>query len=173
MRAHLTLLRGALVLLLVATGCLFAVGSTIERNHRHHESVAATSTEAGGETGSDSSAPKPAEHAASAEAGAHILGIDTESVGLSVVAVVLSLLLAAAVWIRPVTAVLACVTVFGLVFAAGDGRELAHQLGDANDGLAAVAALLLVLHLVVAGLAAAALPRPRGSSWPRTRAATR
>jgi hypothetical protein len=54
--------------------------------------------------------------------------------------------------------------VFGLVFAAGDGRELAHQLDDSNSGLAAVAALLLVLHLAVAALAAAAIPRRGGST---------
>ena len=45
MRTHFTLLRGALALLLVVSGCLFAVGSTIERNHRHHESAPAKSTE--------------------------------------------------------------------------------------------------------------------------------
>jgi hypothetical protein len=56
------------------------------------------------------------------------------------------------------------VAVFGLVFAAGDGRELAHQLDDSNSGLAAVAALLLVLHLAVAALAAAAIPRRGGST---------
>jgi hypothetical protein len=166
------MLRGALVLLLVATGCLFAVGSTIERHHRHHESTAAKSSEAkggqttsesGGETGSESSKPTPAEHGASPEAGARILGINTESLALSIIAVVASLLLAAAVWLRPVRLVLVAVVVFGLVFAAGDGRELVHQLDDSNSGLAAVAALLLVLHLAVAALAAAALPR-RGDS---------
>jgi hypothetical protein len=50
---------------------------------------------------------------------------------------------------------------FGLVFAAGDGRELVHQLDESNTGLAAVAAILLVLHLGIAGLAAFLLrPRP-------------
>jgi hypothetical protein len=49
---------------------------------------------------------------------------------------------------------------FGLVFAAGDARELVHQLDDSNSGLAAVAALLIVLHLGVA-LVAGLLLRPR------------
>lgn len=173
MRTHLPLLRGALVLLLVATGCLFAVGSTIERHHRHHESAAAKSSEAnggtttgesGGETGSESSKPVTAEHTASPEAGARILGVNTESLALSIIAVVASLLLAAAVWLRPVRLVLVVVAVFGLLFAAGDGRELAHQLNDSNSGLAAVAALLLVLHLAIAALAAAAIPRRGGST---------
>ena len=85
---------------------------------------------------------------------------------LGIVAVVASCLLAAAVWLRPATVVLAAVAGFGLVFAAGDGRELAHQLGDSNNGLAAVAALLLVLHLAVAALAAAAMPWRRSSPSP-------
>ena len=161
MRTHSTLLRGALALLLVATGCLFAVGSTIERNHRHHERAAATGStaESGGDTGTEGTKPKPAEHGSPAEAGVRILGVDTESLGLGIAAVVASILLAAAVWLRPSKGVLAVVAVFGLVFAAGDGRELVHQLDDANGGLAAVAALLLALHLAVTALAAVSLPR--------------
>lgn len=164
MRTHLTLLRGALALLLVVTGCLFAVGSTIERHQRHHESTAVKAAESGGETtgettgetGDKGSKPKPAEHAASAEAGSRILGVNTESKALSIIAAFGSLALAAAVWLRPARPVLLAVIVFGLVFALGDGRELAHQLKESNGGLAAVAGLLLVLHVVVAMLAAAA-----------------
>ena len=136
MRTHITLLRGALALLLVVTGCLFAVGSTIERHHRHHESTATKSSETGGatsgetsgknggETGGEASKPKPAEHV-SAEAVSRIFGVDTESKALSIIAVIASLALAAAVWLRPARVVLVAVAVFGLVFAAGDGRELA------------------------------------------------
>ena len=167
MRTHFTLLRGALALLLVVSGCLFAVGSTIERNHRHHESAPAkstetttTSSETGGETGSEGSAAKPAEQT-HAEAATRILGVNTESTALSVVAVIASLLLAAAVSLRPARVVLAAVGAFGLVFAAGDGRELVHQIDDSNSGLAAVAALLLLLHLLVAALAAAGLRQRR------------
>ena len=160
MRTHLTLLRGALALLLVITGCLFAVGSTIERHHRHHESTAAKTAATGGETtgeiGGESSKPKPAEHATSAETGSRILGVNTESKALSIIAVIASLALAAAVWLRPARLVLLAVVAFGLVFALGDGRELAHQLKESNGRLAAVAGLLLVLHLVVSALAAAA-----------------
>ena len=168
MRTHFTLLRGALALLLVVSGCLFAVGSTIERNHRHHESAPAkstettttTSSETGGETGSEGSAAKPAEQT-HAEAATRILGVNTESTALSIVAVIASLLLAAAVSLRPARVVLAAVGAFGLMFAAGDGRELVHQIDDSNSGLAAVAALLLLLHLLVAALAAAGLRQRR------------
>jgi energy-coupling factor transporter transmembrane protein EcfT len=92
-----------------------------------------------------------------------ILGVNTESLALSIVAVVLSVLLAAAVlarvWARRV---LLAVATFGLVFAAGDGRELVHQLDDSNAGLAVVAGLLIGLHLMVALLAASLLTRRTG-----------
>ena len=171
MRAHLTSLRGALVLLLVGTAILFAVGSTIERNHRtrHHEATT-TTTEAGGSTsktegGGEASKPKSAE-TAHAEAAVRILGVDTESVVLSVIAVVGSLSLAAAVWFRPTRLVAVAVIGFGLVFAAGDGREFVHQLADANNGLAAVAALLLALHFLLATLAGALLRLPTSATGP-------
>src|SRR5262249_13350622 len=57
-RTQLTRLRAALVVLLVGSGLLFAIGSTIERHQHHSENPAATksagesSGESGGETGS-------------------------------------------------------------------------------------------------------------------------
>ena len=161
MRTHFTLLRGALVLLLVGSAILFLVGSTIERNHRHHETTGAKPTEvAGGKSGSETGAEgskSTATHAEAGhgEAGVKILGVNTESLALSIVAVISSVLLAAAVlarvWPRMV---LLAVAAFGLVFAAGDTREVVHQLDDSNTGLAVVAGLLIGLHLIVALLAA-------------------
>lgn len=165
MRAHLSPLRGLLVLLLVGSGILFLVGSTVERNHRHLESTkpVAASGESGSETGSESteSTEKKAE-SGSGEAGATILGVNTESLALSILAVCLSFVLAAAVWLDVWRRwVLIGVIAFGLVFAAGDARELAHQLNESNGGLAFVAAILIVLHLAVAAVAALLLrPRP-------------
>jgi hypothetical protein len=161
MRAHLTLLRGALVLLLAGSAVLFFVGSTIERNHRHHEAPAAetapaSSTESGSETGAESSGKSSEAHSepVHAEAGVRILGVNTESLTLSIVAVVLSLLLAAGVWLGAwAKLVLVAVAGFGLVFAAGDGREVVHQVGESNGGLAAVAAVLIALHVGTALLA--------------------
>jgi hypothetical protein len=177
LRTHLTRLRGALVVLLVGSACLFAVGSTIERNHGHHESSTAKSTEVsgkegGGETGAESAgeSSKPSADHHTGEAGSRILGVDTESVGLSVAAFAASLLLAGAIWLLPSTLVLFTIVGFGLVFAAGDGRELVHQLDESNNGLAAVAALLVAVHLAICALAATLLPRrsrPSGSPLPK------
>jgi hypothetical protein len=161
------------VLLLVGSACLFFVGSTIERHHRHHATATAkpatvSGSNSGSETGSESGSTtsgegtKPAEQhtePAQGEAGAKILGINTESLALSIVAVVASMLLAVGVWIGVWPRwVLLAVIGFGLVFAAGDIREVIHQANESNDGLAATAATLIVLHLLVSALAAAQRP---------------
>jgi hypothetical protein len=164
MRTHLTHLRAALALLLVGSGVLFAVGSTIERHQHNNEPAAATKPagESGGESGGETSSGERTEHVekSQGEAGVTILGVNTESLALTVIAVVASLLLALAVWLgRWPRLVLLCVAGFGLVFAAGDGRELVHQLDESNAALAAIAAVLIVLHLAVAVLAAALFPR--------------
>jgi hypothetical protein len=167
MRTHMSRVRAALVVLLVGSGILFLVGSTIERNHRHHESGAAKSAEtSGGETGSGTESggegttpAKTHAESSSGEAGAKLLGVNTESVALSVIAVVASFLLAGAIWLWPSNLVFLAVAVFALVFAAGDARELVHQLDDSNGGLAAVAGLLLFVHLAITALAASRLPR--------------
>src|SRR5438093_10338105 len=165
MRTPLTRLRAALVLLLVSSGLLFAIGSTIQRHQHHsepHPNVAASTESSSGETGNESGSGESATHVeqGTGEAGAKILGVNTESVALMIVAVVASLLLAFAVWLgrwpRPV---LLCAAGFGLVFAAGDGRELVHQLDESHAGLAAIAAILIGLHLAVTALAAALYPR--------------
>lgn len=169
MRTHLSRLRGALVLLLVGSACLFFVGSTIERHHRHHETAAGNpATVSGGETGSESGSTTSAEgttpakqhtETVSGEAGAKLLGINTESLALSIVAVVASVLLAIGVWmgVWPRQVLLAVIG-FGLVFAAGDVREVIHQVNESNGGLVATAAVLIVLHLLVSALAAAQKP---------------
>ena len=177
MRTQLTGLRLTLVLLLIGSAVLFLVGSTSERNHRHHETTATsrseTKTEPHQETDgenthkSESTRPRAghAESGGSGEAGAKILGVDTESLTLSIIALVLSLLMAAAVWLRlSPRLVLLAVLAFALVFAAGDARELVHQLDESNNGLAAVAGIVLALHLATAAIAGILLRR---QDWQR------
>jgi hypothetical protein len=166
---HLTPMRALLVVLLVGSAILFLIGSTIERNQRHHETTPVAHAEGSGEEGGDeteSEGVKSREthvEKAHGEAGAKLLGVNTESLALGIVAVVVSFLLAIAVWLRlwPRRVLLAVVG-FGLVFAAGDAREVFHQLDESNNGLAAVASILIALHLAIAVIAALLL-RPRTS----------
>jgi hypothetical protein len=166
-RTDLTRLRAALVLLLVGSGLLFAVGSTIER-HQHHAEHPATASSGSGESGQsgesrgESNSGEKTTHVEKThgESGVKILGVDTESLALTFVAAVASVLLGLAVWLRRWQRLtLLCVAGFGLVFAAGDGRELVHQLDESHAGLASIAAVLIGLHLAVTALAAALYPR--------------
>ena len=171
MRTHLTRLRAALALLLVGSGLLFAIGSTIER-HQHHAEHPAAAANASGENGqsgesggernsSETTTPVEKSHG---ETGVTLLGVNTESLALTIVAVAASLLLGLAVWLRRWQRLtLLCVAGFGLIFAAGDARELVHQLDESNAGLATIAAILLGLHLAVTALAAALYPH-RGTA---------
>jgi hypothetical protein len=93
-----------------------------------------------------------------------LLGINTESLALEIAAIVASLVLAAAAWLLRQRLVLLAIIAFALVFAAGDGRELVHQINDSHAGIAVIAAVLIVLHLAVAGTAAMLLgPRTGGA----------
>ena len=91
---------------------------------------------------------------------ASVLGVSPESLGVVSVAVVISLVLGLALWLRRSRALLAGALVLGLLFAAFDILEAFHQADEAHSGLLAMAALVATLHLLVAAVAAWEL-RPR------------
>jgi hypothetical protein len=163
-RVASTRLRGVLAGLLVVSAMLFAVGTTLERHQDSdhagetaatgtHSQAAESGSESGGSTESGSSRTGERSRGHS-ESETRLFGVDAESVGLEVVAIALSLGLAVAVWLSRQRVVLVAVVVLGLVFAAGDARELAHQVSEARPGLAVIAAALIGLHLPLAAVAA-------------------
>lgn len=93
------------------------------------------------------------------EASETLLGISPESSGAVAAAVVVSVALAAALWLWGAPIVLIVSAGFALLFAAFDLREVAHQLSEAAGGLASIAVLATVLHVGVAVLAGLALAR--------------
>ena len=109
--------------------------------------------------GEEARADEAAPHNEADEASETILGINPESTGAVAAAVMVSLVLAAALWFWRTPAVLIVAAVFALLFAALDLREVAHQLSEARNGLAAIALLAAVLHVGVAVLAGLALTR--------------
>jgi hypothetical protein len=144
-RTHPTRLRAVLVMLLVGSGLLFAIGSTIER-HQHHNEQSGTTASSRDESGSGEK---------SGESG----GESSSGESLTILAVVASLLLSFAVWLgRWPRLTLLLVAGFGLLFAAGDARELAHQLDESNADVVAIAAILTGLHLAVSVFAAMLYP---------------
>lgn len=170
-----------IALLLVSSAALFAIGTAIEHSQRamHHEGAPSSAAKSGGETSSEKKSngeaggAGEATHKASSESatatethGEKIAGVDPESWPLVGLAIVVSLLVAAGVYWRRGRWLVAAVA-FGLLFAAGDTRELIHQVQESRTTVAAIAGVLIALH-VLAALAAAAARR----GGTTTRAAT-
>lgn len=155
------------VLLVVSAG-LFAVGSGIEHGQTNENQPEATvhHSESSSETSQESS------HGTEAPTHVHrssekIAGIDPESWPVVALATAASLLLGGAVYRRRSTRWLLAAAVFGLLFAAGDVRELVHQLDESRTALAVIAGVLIALHVLVAAVAAAGLSRPGAAASSR------
>lgn len=95
-----------------------------------------------------------------------LLGINPEATPLIVIAVVLSLALAAAVIAVGSPLLLPLVALIMLTFAALDIRELTHQLHESRPGLTALAATVALLHLVAAATALIAWRAPTRPASP-------
>jgi hypothetical protein len=101
------------------------------------------------------------------ESSEKLLGVNPEATGLLVVAVVVSLLLAGAVWrLGASSLVLGAVALSMAAFGALDVREVAHQANESHTGLMVLAALVAVLHLAAAALAARAAVAVRENGPP-------
>ena len=129
--------------------------STGAGGHDHGESGTPTPSATASKSGHGGSADHgessgKTSHEAQAET---LLGINPEATPLIVIAVVLSLALAAAVIAVSSPPLLPIVALVMLAFAALDIRELTHQLHESRPGLAVLAATVALLHLVAAGTA--------------------
>ena len=95
-------------------------------------------------------------HSEATETSETIFGINPESTAAVTAAMVISLLLAAALYYWGTSATLIVTGVFALLFAVLDLREVAHQQSEGRSSLVILALLAAVLHAgaaVVAGLA--------------------
>jgi hypothetical protein len=146
-----------------------------EKGHGEGEEVNGEHAEREGETAAEIAKPvgEAAEgHTASPaeshnEGGETILGLDPESTGTVAAAVLISLLLAVALWLWGTPPILVIAAVVALVFAAFDGREVLHQVAESRAGLAAIALLAAALHVAAAAVAGVMLARgasPVGSA---------
>ncbi len=154
--------RRVAALLLVVTAALFAVGVANEGDE--HAESARTENEAT-ELG-DAHAEAGEEEAGQEDSAEQeedgereVLGVDPESPRAIVTAVVLSLGLAAVLWLTDRREVAWAAAAFGAVFALLDAREVGHQLDESRTGLAALAAAITIGHLGVAVAALAASRR--------------
>jgi hypothetical protein len=144
--------------LLIASAAAFATGTTIER-HTASESQAAQQdqrhpSETGGPGGvegaasGESSTVHAAEHSPET-----VLGLNPEATGLVVLAVAVSLVLAALILTVRSPVLAAGVALVMLAFTALDIREVTHQLNQSHSGLAALAATIALLHLAAGAFA--------------------
>ena len=142
--------RTLLVGLIVASTAAFVVGVSLERNAEDTHPAAAT-----GEAGGDESAAQIAAERSGEEGDETVVGIDLESAPFVVLAVLGSLVLAAAFWFRPqVVLVLVGTAAVMAAFTLFDVAEVTHQLDENREGLALLAGGVAVLHLGAAGVAA-------------------
>ena len=140
-----------LVALLIASTALFTVAVLAERAQAN-ESTAVTEAHTG-----------EASEDAHAETKEKLLGIDTESTPLVVVAAIAGLGLAALAASRfgRAPAVLLTIAIVMAAWAALDVREAVHQLDESNTGIALLAIAVAILHLAAAALAARMSTRAR------------
>lgn len=108
------------------------------------------------ESGEHTDATEAAEHnegGGAAETGEKILGVNFESTPLVVLAVVLSVALAAATWRSDRKWILLVTALFAAAFAALDVAELSHQIKQSAATIAFIAGIIAVLHAAAAFLA--------------------
>ena len=175
-------------LLLVLATIVFVIGVMAERSiagedseSRPSEAVTVSSSEEAGEAAEGGTEIHEDEAAEGKEEGAQadeatephleanetsetLFGINPESTSAVAAAVVISLILAAALWFWGAPAVLVVTAVVALLFAVFDLREVAHQLSEARSSLVVVALLAALLHAGAAVVAGLALTRSTAST---------
>jgi hypothetical protein len=166
----LTMARLITAALLVASAAAFATGTTIERHTASSESQTAQQDQrhhseadgpGGNSAGEESTTSGEAPATSAAEHGSEtLLGVNPEATGLVVIAVAVSLVLAALILTVGSPLLAAAMALVMLAFTALDIREVTHQLNESRSGLAALAATVALLHLA-AGVSA--LLTTRGS----------
>jgi hypothetical protein len=140
-----------------------ANGGADERAAGNAETATPSSeTNGGADEKAAGAAETPAAAETHVESSEKLFGVDPESVPAMIAAIAVSLGLAAAVWWRRERLWLWFTLAFGVVFAAGDIREVIHQLNESRNTVATIAAILIAAHLAVAVLAGLILRQPQG-----------
>lgn len=147
--AGLTRMRWLLGTLLIAAAALFAIGIATEGDV-HDETVASVEASEHDEA---TEAAAHNERAEASETGEQIFGLNLESTPLVVLAVIISLALAAATWRTDHKLILLVTGLFAAGFAVLDVAEFSHQIKQSAATIAVIAAIIAVLHAAAALLA--------------------
>jgi hypothetical protein len=161
-------LRKLLVALMVLSTITFSLGSILERSSADAHAPE-TGTQEPGHQGGEGSGTDEGEGSGESvasdgsqetQADESLFGIDPESTPLLIVALVVSLLLAAGCWLRPGWRWLVVLTAVVMAsFAVLDLREVVHQFDESNLGLGVIALAVMLLHLAAAITAGVLLAR--------------
>jgi Flp pilus assembly protein TadB len=163
---------GHLVAALLVLGvALFVLGSGLERRDHHDEPAATTTAQSGEQTGHDEATEAAEGHGESStqtavEGSEKVLGLDVESPALVALGVGVSLVLAALAWLRPHRAVFVVIAVFAATFAVLDVAEMLHQIDKSRTGLAVLASVLALVHLLTALASAAGVASAASDTRP-------
>jgi hypothetical protein len=150
--ADLPRVRWLIGALLIAAAALFAMGVGTEGGH-HEESVASVESDEHNEGTEYNEETEHDNHGEASEPGETVFGINLESTPLVVLGVIVSVALAVATWRTDYKAVLLVTALFAAAFAVLDVAELSHQIKESASTIAAIAAVIAVLHVAAALLA--------------------
>lgn len=166
-------MRTALAALIASAALGFGIGAAVERSGSESgESTAAAEpaashVEAAESGGGEAVTSGEQGHSESGGEGETLLGVDLESTPLVALAIAASLLLAAAVYLRPQHRdLLVLIALAMLGFAVLDVREVVHQADESRGDVAAIAAVVAVFHLGAFGLALVARRRAGAARIP-------
>lgn len=161
----------AMALLLLLAAALFATGVRVEHatktSEPRHAATSATTNgsaesdqdrAANGENGEPATREGAPGHAETA-AGERMLGVRADSAAAVTAMLIASVLLAAAVWLRPRRAILAATGAFAATAAVLDIAETVHQHTEGRTNILLIAAAVAVTHLAVVAVALAAISR--------------
>ena len=169
--ARRSIWRTAVALLAIASTVAFVAGVAIEDSETGEgaEEAAEAPAAAGGETAaegegqeegeSEGRAEESNEEREAAERSEDLFGVNPESTWTVAAAVLLSLLVAGAVWRWGTPFTLVGAIAFGVVFAALDVREAVNQADESRGWLVGLALVVAALHAGVALVAASVLAR--------------
>jgi hypothetical protein len=159
-------LRIVVAVLLLAGTALFVIGSVIEHGE---QGESAAHKEGGSESGEEPHVESGEEpHTDSAESSSttseeKLFGLDIENPVAVTAAAVATAGLATLILFVPASWPLALAILLGLAFAVLDVREALHQQDEGRTAIAAIAWILLAIHLGIVTVSAVSLNRSRGS----------
>ena len=136
--------------LFVLTAAAFVVGVSTEPDDEHDEAAEVAAAEPHEEEDDHDGAAEPRTvHDEEADEET-ILGVDADSPGLVAAALIVSLAMAALLWLRGHRAAGVLGVVAGVGFAVFDVAELVHQADESRAGFALLAGTVAVGHLAAA-----------------------